>query len=152
VSQYASRYFEQTPFLADGWALFEGRRLQDELNLYSYRAGRFRALAAVFRAAESVGEIRFVIRVFKEVNMTRSQMLSRTMGALGGAALLAIAALVACGGPVPIPGSSSLVGSGGSQGTHTDLGLTTSPGTSTNPGSGGRLPSGLPRATPTTHL
>ncbi len=84
--------------------------------------------------------------------MTRSQMLSRTMGALGGAALLAIAALVACGGPVPIPGSSSLVGSGGSQGTHTDLGLTTSPGTSTNPGSGGATaqwpPTGYTNDTP----
>jgi fibro-slime domain-containing protein len=98
------------------------------------------------------GEIRFVIRVFKEVNMTRFQMLSRTMGALGGAALLAIVALVACGGPVPIPGSSSLIGSGGSNGTHTDLGLTTSPGTSTNPGSGGATaqwpPAGYTNDTP----
>ena len=85
--------------------------------------------------------------------MTRFQMLSRTMGALGGAALLAIVALVACGGP-SIPGSSSLVGSGGSNGTHTDLGFTTSPGTSTNPGGSGTrlLPSGLPRATRTAHL
>jgi len=84
--------------------------------------------------------------------MTRFQMLSRTMGALGGAALLAIVALVACGGPVPIPGSSSLVGSGGSNGTHTDLGLTTSRVPRPTRGAGTRLPSGLPRATPTTHL
>jgi hypothetical protein len=72
--------------------------------------------------------------MFKEVDMTRLRMISRTSWLwLDGAAVLIAAAFLACGGPVPIAsGSSSPLGGGGANGTNTNLGLNTNPSTNTN--------------------